>query len=102
MRKCIKRTKIYLSSKQAELADISNDVSDNSDKIHLVAGHVANISDHVDHNYVKIHLIADHVDNVKVSGVLYSKFFIFRKLGNQNICHISSNEVSLFILSKTD
>ena len=98
MRKCIKSIKIYLSSKQAELAEISDDVSENSDKIHLVAGHVANISDHVanisdhvDHNYVKIHLIADHVDNVKVSGVLNSNFLNFLKLGNQNIYHISSN-----------
>ena len=53
---------------------LSNDVSENSDKIHVVAdnitsnsekihrvaGHVANISDHVAN-------ISDHVDNVKVS-----------------------------------
>ena len=40
---------------------------------------------------VGIHDNALSIADVKVSGVLYSKFFTFPKLGNQNIYHISSN-----------
>ena len=89
------------------VANISDHIIHNTEKIHRVAGHVANISDHVanisdhvDHNYVKIHLIADHVDNVKVSGVLYSNFFTFLKLGNQNIYvpHFLQLSISLYCI----
>ena len=66
LRKYIKSIKIYLSSKQAELAAISDDVSENSDKIHLVANNITS----------KIHSVADNVannivdiENIKVTSV---------------------------------
>ena len=61
---------------------------------------MANNSDHIDYNSVKIHLLADHVDNVKVSSVLYSKFFSFLKLGNQNIYvpHFLQLSISLYCI----
>ena len=62
---------------------ISDDVSENSDKIHLVADNVTNFAVHLANN------VAD-IANVKVSSVLYSKFFTCLKLGNQNIYRISS------------
>ena len=65
LRKYINSIKIYLSSKQLELAGISDDVSENSDKIHLVADNVAN-----------------NITNLKVLSVLHSKYFTFLKLGN--------------------
>ena len=94
-----------ISENSDKIHVVADNITSNSQKIHRVAGHVANISDHVanisdhvannsdhiNHNYVKIHFIDDYVDNVKVSSVLYSKFFTFLNLGNQNIYHISSN-----------
>ena len=89
---------VDVSENSDKIHVVADNITSNSEKIHRVAGHVANISDHVannsdhiNHNYVKINLIDDYVDNVKVSSVLYSNFFTFLKLGNQNIYHISSN-----------